>query len=445
MDEIGLVFSQVERLQQIRRLEELTGLMCRSHFRLLMRLPDCYTLGSKILNSDARARTIREPPRPAMVPVQRFAPAGKRRRRGLTSEQFRFASMTPPAGLWQAERADGGHSQAGGRLMSDMGRREFIAVLGGAAAAWPRAARAQQAGKVHRIGFLGSATSAGSAKEVESLRTGLREFGYVEGTNIGIEFRWAEGIYDRLPHLVAELIATNVDVLITHGTPGTRVAKQATTTIPIVMAISGDAIATGLVSSLARPEANLTGSTFFLPQLNAKRLELLKEACPRISHPAALSNPDNPVSRPIIPAMQAVAAPLSLIVEVVRAQSPSEFSLAFAAMAKSRVDSVVVTEDGEFAASFREIATLALANKLPSIGAREYAEAGGLIGYGVNILGLYRRAAYFVDRILKGVKPADLPIEQPTKFELIVNLKTAKTLGLAIAETFLVRADGVIE
>ena len=222
-------------------------------------------------------------------------------------------------------------------------------------------------------------------------------------------------------------------------------AKQATTTIPIVMAISGDAIATGLVSSLARPEANLTGSTFFLPQLNAKRLELLKEACPHISHPAALSNPDNPVSRPIIPAMRAAAAPLSLIVEVVRAQSPSEFSLAFAAMAKSRVDSVVVTEDGEFAASFRAIATLALANKLPSIGAREYAEAGGLIGYGVNILGLYRRAAYFVDRILKGAKPADLPIEQPTNFELIVNLNTAKMLGLAVSETFLVRADGVIE
>jgi putative tryptophan/tyrosine transport system substrate-binding protein len=211
------------------------------------------------------------------------------------------------------------------------------------------------------------------------------------------------------------------------------------------MAISGDAIATGLVSSLARPEANLTGSTYFLPQLNAKRLELLKEACPRISHAAALSNPDNPVSRPIIPAMQAAAASLSVIFEVVRAQSPSEFSLAFAYMAKNRVDAVVVTEDGEFAASFRAIATLALADKLPSIGAREYAEAGGLIGYGVNILALYRRAAYFVDRILKGAKPAELPIEQPTKFELIVNLKTAKTLSLAITETFLVRADQVIE
>src|SRR5262245_19939759 len=166
-----------------------------------------------------------------------------------------------------------------------MKRRQFIRLLGGAAA-WPMAARAQQAGKVHRIGFLGSATAAGSAKAVESLRTGLREFGYVEGTNIDLEFRWAEGIYDRLPRLVAELIARNVNVLITHGTPGTRVAKQATTTIPIVMAISGDAIATGLVSSLARPDANLTGSTFFLPQLNAKRLELLKEACPSISRPA---------------------------------------------------------------------------------------------------------------------------------------------------------------
>ena len=211
------------------------------------------------------------------------------------------------------------------------------------------------------------------------------------------------------------------------------------------MAIIGDAVATGLVSNLSRPEANLTGSTYFLPQLNAKRLELLKEACPHISHPAALSNPDNPVSRPIIPAMQAAASSLSLAVEVVQAQSPSEFSPAFAAMAKSRVDSVVVTQDGEFAASFRAIATLALANKLPSIGAREYAEAGGLIGYGADILRLYRRAAYFVDRILKGAKPGDLPIEQPTKFELIVNLKTAKMLGLAISETFLVRADKVIE
>jgi putative tryptophan/tyrosine transport system substrate-binding protein len=325
-----------------------------------------------------------------------------------------------------------------------MKRREFITLIGGAAV-WPLVARAQHAGKVHRIGFLGSATAAGSAKPLESLRTGLREFGYVEGANIGIEFRWAEGSYDRLPRLATELIASDVDVLIVHGTPAALVAKRATTTIPIVMAIIGDAVANGLISNIARPEANLTGSTYFLPQLNAKRLELLKEACPHISRPAALSNPDNPVSRPIIPAMEAAASSLSLAVEVIHAQSPSEFSPAFATMAKSRTDSVVVTQDGEFAASFRAIATLAVANKLPSIGARENAEARGLIGYGADILGLYRRAAYFVDRILKGAKPGDLPIEQPTKFELIVNLKAAKMLGLAISESFLVRADEVIE
>jgi putative ABC transport system substrate-binding protein len=326
-----------------------------------------------------------------------------------------------------------------------MRRREFIELLGGVAVGWPLTAHAQQGGKIFRVGFLGSATAAGSAKAVEALRTGLRELGYVDGTNIVIEFRWAEGIYDRLPRLVGELLTTGIHVLITHGTPGTRAAKQATTTTPIVMAISGDAIATGLVSNLARPEANITGSTFFLTQLNAKRLELLKEACPRISVLAALSNPDNPVSRPIIPAMQAAAAPLGLLVHVVRAQGPGEFSLAFATMAERRVDSVVVTEDGEFAASFGAIAALALRRKLPSIGAREYAEAGGLVGYGVNILDLYRRAAYFVDRILKGAKPADLPIEQPTHFELIVNLATAKALGVAIPDTFLVRADKLIE
>ena len=324
-------------------------------------------------------------------------------------------------------------------------RRAFITLLGGAAAAWPYAARGQQPGKMARIGFLGSATAAGSAESVEALRAGLRDFGHVEGSNIVIEFRWAEGKYDRLSDLVAELIRLNVDVIVTHGTPGTRTAKQATTTIPIVMAISGDAVATGLVSSLARPEANLTGSTFFLPQLNAKRLEVLKEACPGISHPAALSNPDNPVSRPIIPAMQSVAIALSLNLETSRAQGPSEFDRAFVAMAGSRVDSVVVTEDGEFAPSFRAIATLALANRLPSIGAKEYAEAGGLIGYGVNILSLYRRAAYFVDRILKGAKPADLPVEQPAKFELVMNLKTAKALGLEIPPILLTRADEVIE
>jgi putative ABC transport system substrate-binding protein len=314
-----------------------------------------------------------------------------------------------------------------------MQRRHFIALVGGMAAAWPLGLSAQPLGRMARIGFLGSASATGSAKSVEALRTGLRDLGYVEGRNIVIEFRWAEGKYDRLSDLLAELIRLNVDVIVTHGTPGTRAAKKATSTIPVVMAISGDAIATGLVTSLARPEANVTGSTFFIPQLNAKRLELVKEVCPHVARVAALSNPNNPVSGPIIPAMQAAATPLKLEFDVAEAQGPGEFDSAFASMAKRRVDAVVITEDGEFAASFEAIATLAAANKLASIGAQEYAQAGGLIGYGVNLLGLYRRAAYFVDKILKGAKPADLPIEQPTRFELVINLKTAKTLGLEIA------------
>ena len=326
-----------------------------------------------------------------------------------------------------------------------MKRRDFIKVIGGMAMACPLVLHAQPLGRVVRIGFLGSASASGSAKSVEALRTGLRDLGYVEGKNIVIEFRWAEGRYDRLSALVTDLIRLKVDLIVTHGTPGTRAAKKATSTIPIVMAISGDAIATGLVTSLARPEANVTGSTFFIPQLNAKRLELVKEVCPYVARVAALSNPNNPVSKPIIPAMQAAATPLKLDFDIAEAQGPGEFDRAFASMAKRGVDAVVITEDGEFAASFGAIAALALANKLASIGAQEYAKAGGLIGYGVDLLGLYRRAAYFIDKILKGSRPADLPIEQPTRFELVINIKTAKTLGLEIAPAMLARADEAIE
>ena len=326
-----------------------------------------------------------------------------------------------------------------------MKRRHFIKVIGGMAMACPLVLHAQPLARVARIGFLGSASAPGSAKSVEALRTGLRDLGYVEGKNIVIEFRWAEGRYDRLSALVTDLIRLKVDLIVTHGTPGTRAAKKATSTIPIVMAISGDAIATGLVTSLARPEANVTGSTFFIPQLNAKRLELVKEVCPYVARVAALSNPNNPVSKPIIPAMQAAATPLKLDFDIAEAQGPGEFDRAFASMAKRGVDAVVITEDGEFAASFGAIAALALANKLASIGAQEYAKAGGLIGYGVDLLGLYRRAAYFIDKILKGSRPADLPIEQPTRFELVINIKTAKTLGLEIAPAMLARADEAIE
>ena len=326
-----------------------------------------------------------------------------------------------------------------------MRRRDFIQGVAVSTAMWPLLLYAQPLRRVARVGFLGSASATGSSSSVEALRTGLHDLGYVEGKNIVIDFRWAEGKYDRLSELVAELIRLNVDVIVTHGTPGTRTAKTATSTIPIVMAISGDAVATGIVTNLARPEANVTGSTFFIPQLNAKRLELLKEACPYIARVAALSNPNNPVSKPIIPAIQAAATRLKLEFDVAEAEGPGEFDSAFALMAKRRVDAVVVTEDGEFAPSFGAIATLAAAQKLASIGAREYAQAGGLIGYGGNLPSLYRRAAYFVDKILKGAKPADLPVEQPTRFELVMNLKAAKTLGLAVSPLLLARADEVIE
>jgi putative tryptophan/tyrosine transport system substrate-binding protein len=326
-----------------------------------------------------------------------------------------------------------------------MKRRDFLKVVGGAAASGPLLARAQQPGKVAKIGFLGSASASGSTGPVDALCTGLVERGYHEGRNIGVEFRWAEGDYHRLPALAAELVRLDIDVLIAHGTPGVRAAKQATTTIPIVMAISGDAPSTGLVTNLARPEANVTGSTYFLSELNAKRLQWLKDIFPTVTKIAALSNPNNPVSQPIMAAMESMAANLKISVEQFNVAAPTEFETGFAAMAPGRIDAVVVTEDGEFAASHRVISDLAIAKMLPSVGATEFAAAGGLIGYGANILELYRRVGYFVDRIIKGSKPADLPVERPTTFELVINLKTAKVLDLTISPSVLLLANQVIE
>jgi putative ABC transport system substrate-binding protein len=326
-----------------------------------------------------------------------------------------------------------------------MRRRKFIKLIGGAAVAWPLMARAQKPGKAAKIGFLGSASASGSRGPVEAMRAGLRDRGYHEGQNISIEYRWAESDYSRLPGLVAELLRLDIDILITHGTPGTLAAKRATTTIPIVMAISGDAPSTGLVTNLARPEANVTGSTYFLSELNAKRLQWLKDIFPTVTKIAALSNPNNPVSEPIMTAMQSMAATLKISVEQFKVGAPTEFEAAFAAMAPERIDAVVVTEDGEFAANHRAISDFAIAKMLPSIGTAEFALAGGLIGYGANVLELYRRAGYFVDRIIKGSKPADLPVERPTSIELVINLKTAKLLGLTISPTVLLLANRVIE
>ena len=326
-----------------------------------------------------------------------------------------------------------------------MRRRSLLVAFGAGALAVPLGLFAQQPPKVARIGFLGSALASSFAKQVEALRAGLRDLGYVEGRNMLIEFRWAEGKYERLPELAAELVNLKIDVLVTHGIPGTRAAKLTTSKIPIVMAIAGDAVATGLVASLARPGGNITGSSYFLPQLNAKRLELLKEALPHVTQVAALFNPSNPISSPNIQAMGLAAKALKLELQQFKVPGPKEFEMAFSAMAKKRVDAVAITEDGEFAAYAKGIADAALRQRLPSTGSKEFAEAGGLIGYGVNLLDIFRRGAYFVDRILKGAKPGELPVEQATKFELVVNLKTAKALGLAISKELLFRADKVIE
>jgi putative ABC transport system substrate-binding protein len=281
---------------------------------------------------------------------------------------------------------------------------------------------------------------------VEALRVGLRDLGYIEGRNIVIEFRWAEGKYDRLPNLADELVRLNVDVLVTAGTPGTLTAKRATSTIPIVMAASGDAVATGLVDSLARPGGNITGSTFFDPQITAKRLEVLKEAIPRVAQVAALLNPDNPASTgPVLKAMQIAAESRKIALRKFEVSRPNEFDSAFVAMVQGRVDAVAILDDGLFLANARALADIAVNNRLPLIGSKEFVEAGGFIGYGVNLLELWRRAAYFVDRILKGTRPGDLPVEQATKFELLVNLKTAKALGIRVPRSLLLRADRVIE
>lgn len=315
-----------------------------------------------------------------------------------------------------------------------------LAVLGA-----PLASDAQRPPKVHRIGFLGAASSSGYASLVEAFRQGLRDLGYVEGENIVIEYRWAEGRYDSLPDLAAELVRLNVEVIVTHGTPGTLAAKQATKTIPIVMAVSGDAVATGIVASVARPGGNITGSTFFFPELNAKRLELLKEAVPRASRVALLLNPDNPSMGPVLKAVEAAARSLKVQLHQFEVRSPDEFAGAFSAMTKRRAEAVAIIDDAVLIAHAGRIADLAVKSRLPTIGFREYADVGGLMAYAVNFPDIWRRAAVFVDKLLKGAKPADLPIEQATKFELIINLKTAKALGLTMPQSLLIRAEHVIQ
>jgi putative tryptophan/tyrosine transport system substrate-binding protein len=329
--------------------------------------------------------------------------------------------------------------------MLDLRRRQFITLLGGAAAAWPVSARAQQPAKVARIGILGLASAAAVAPYVEAIRAGLRDLGYIEGKNLIIEYRFGDGRYDRLPDLAAALVRLYVDVLVTFAAPGTQAAKSATATIPIVMAVTADAVGTGLIASLAHPGGNVTGTTVLNPELMAKRLELLKEVVPAMTHAAVLLNPDNAANRPVRQAMEMTAEALKVGLQPFELDGSGKLDSVFAAMANRKIDALVVHDDQVLISNAKAIAALAAKQNLPSCGFLEFAAVGGLSAYGVNFVELCRRAAYFVDKILKGTKPGDLPVEQPTKFELVINLKTAKALGLDIPPTVLARADEVIE
>jgi putative ABC transport system substrate-binding protein len=326
-----------------------------------------------------------------------------------------------------------------------MDRRAFIrSVVSGLIAA-PLAARAQQAGKVHRIGFLGNSTPAHEANLVGPFREGLRELGYVEGRNILIEYRWAEGKYERFPALIRELIALKVDVIVTAGTPASLAVKKATTSIPLVMVAVGDPVGTGIVASLAQPGGNITGLTSLSPNLEGKRLELLREVAPGVSHIAVLWNSASPSQVIQEKEVQAAAQVLRMKVFSLGVQSPEEIENAFAAILRERPGALLVLADRLFLHHRARIMDFAAKHGLPGVHAyRELVESGGLMSYGPSYASMHRRAAYYVDEILKGAKPAVLPVEQPSKFELVINLKAAKALGLTIPQTLLLRADEVI-
>jgi len=308
------------------------------------------------------------------------------------------------------------------------------------------AAAAQQS-KVWRIGFLGPslAKSPSSVARIDALRTGLRDHGYVEGRNILLEIRWAEGNYDRLPGLAEELLRLKVDVLVTYSTPGAMAAKNATRSVPVVIASASDPVATGIVASLARPGGNITGTSVFSPVETAKRLEILKDAFPGVRRVALLTNSGNASWKPAVAGIEEVARRLQFGLQLVEVRGADDFPKAFAAMTEKGAEAVVLFEDPLFTGEAGKIAALAIRHRLLSIGQVTYAEAGGLIGNGANQLELFRRAGGYVDRILKGAKPADLPIEQASRFELIVNMNAATALGVTIPKALQFRADRIIE
>jgi putative ABC transport system substrate-binding protein len=324
-------------------------------------------------------------------------------------------------------------------------RRDFITLLGGAAAAWPVTARAQQPAKVPRIGFLGFGPASADADRVEALRTGLRDLGYVEGKNIVIEFRRAETV-DQLPELAAELVRMNVDVIFAPSSTQVEAARQVTNTIPIVFANHADPVGVGHVASLAQPGGNITGLSVLLTDLVAKQLEILMEAVPQATRIGVLFSPTAPSHRPAVQAVETAGQTLGVQLQLVPALTAEDFDGAFAMMARERVGGCLVVVAPIFFSHRARVAGLALKHRLPGMfGGKESVEAGGLMSYYSNLNDMARRAAIYIDKILKGVKPADLPVEQASRYELVINLKTAKALGLDVPATVLARADEVIE
>jgi putative ABC transport system substrate-binding protein len=325
-----------------------------------------------------------------------------------------------------------------------IGRRKFISMLGGASVAWPLAARAQQAGKLPTIGFLATGTATIYGQWITAFTQRLHELGWSEGRTIAIEYRFADGHSERNAEIAAELVRLKVDVIVTVGAAALA-AKQATSVIPIVFAVSTDPIGSGLVSSLARPGGNVTGSSLEATDLAGKRLELLREVAPNLRRLAIIANASYPATVHEMQEVEAAARALGVEAATFEIKRAEDISPAFDAL-KGRADALYVVSDPLTSGNRARISTLALSARLPTMhGFRELVEAGGLISYGPNLPDLWRRAADFVDKILRGTKPGDIPVEQPTKFELVINLTTAKALGLTIPESFLSRADEVIE
>lgn len=329
-----------------------------------------------------------------------------------------------------------------------MNRRDSITTLAALASIGTAIslARAQQSAKVSRIGHLSPFSPSDTTLWHQAFRKGLRDLGWIEGINISIEYRYAEGRNERLPDLAADLVRLNVDIIFVDTTSSAVAAKNATRAIPIVVAAGGDTVASGLVASLARPGGNVTGLDQMTPQLGGKRLELLKEIVPKLSSVAVIWNSQNQASTLNWKELQRPARQLGVRLHSLEARSRSEIDNAFKDATRARVGALAIMPDPVFVTNLRRIADLAAKNRLPSIShLREFADSGGLAAYGPDRSDLFRRAASYVDKILKGAKPGDLPIEQPTKFELVINLKTAKALGVAIPQAVLLRADRVIE